>query len=130
MRERGWQQVIVMLRLTPTHGPRESRVRVAVPAWVHPEAPGLAVHGEIRDVDGAVAQRGAWVVTHLASSFAVVRGIGSRRAAFRAAIELATLGDWTRSRTALERDRGFLAVAHRVARELMAQYQTSPEGRA
>ena len=57
---------------------------------------GLAVH----QTHGSTG----WTITHTASGYAILQGIGSQRNALVLAKRLLDAGDWTRSRTAVTSD--------------------------
>lgn len=58
-------------------------------------------------------------ITHATSGYAVLKGFRTQRLAIAAARSLLPLGDWTRSRTALERDADFKRAAKRAAAGLV-----------
>ena len=72
-------------RILISIGQRPPDLEIA--AEVHPDAPGLAVHGNI---EGS----GAWKVTHIKSGCAVAT-LGTPPIAKAVAVALAPLGDWT-----------------------------------
>jgi hypothetical protein len=57
-----------------------------------------------------------WRVTHVASGWAASRLLPNKAAAVQLAEALLTVGDWTRSRTAMQRDRTFWNAARRLSR--------------
>ena len=94
----GWEKTSVNVMLASGFYPRDG--------YTHSAAPGLAV----------TPHAGAWGITHLSSGTLVTaRGISTRPFSFdeamTLALQLAAVGDWTRTSQQLHNDRPFRDAA-------------------
>jgi hypothetical protein len=76
-----------------------------VTGYTSPRVPGLAVTPSL----GLMSLYGDWSVTHISSGYRMASPQATLVDACRLALRLAPLGDWTRSRTAIRRDKKLIA---------------------